>query len=264
MPIVGEKENVHVEYTMPFEIKSMIDRDFLISFRNELLRIFEYWDLASFQDEGIPMNTSTSGWATAFSRACILHHKDELYKYWMSLEWYDSDIFDGILADMMVEEHVILDWMDKYTNKYLGIDGNHIKGCCDCGKYYLPEEVVILSKKEAEEELSGYRCKHCQDKKDGRTDSKKEFSDDINSKLKPFIETIISDELNIDKKDIVTCSQCNKVFSKEMGVYTSDGFVCNYCNDHNHNLDKSLNSTDYYRELLKEQKLYWEKYKTNT
>lgn len=261
MPIVGENGSVHVEYTIPNEIKEMIDRDFLISFRNELLRIFDYWDLASFQDDGIPMNTGTSGWGAAFSKACIIHHKEELYHYWMTLEWYDSDIFDGLIADMMIEENVILDWLDKYTNEYLSIDENHIKGCCDCGKFYLPEEVITLSQKEAEDELSSYRCKHCQDKLEGKIDKKIEFNDDILTKLNPFIYDIISKELKIKKEDITICSKCNKIFTKDMGVLNSEGFICHYCNDHNNNIDKSLNSTDYYRECLQEQKIHWEKYR---
>ena len=58
MPIVGEGNDVHIEYTMPENIKDLITYDFLKEFRNQLFRIHEHYSLDTFADFGIPMNTS--------------------------------------------------------------------------------------------------------------------------------------------------------------------------------------------------------------
>lgn len=259
MPIVGKCGNIKVEYFIPYDIINMIDKQFLEQFRNELLRIFKDWSIDSFEDDGIPMNTNTIGWNAAFSNTCIVLHKESIYSYYRGLTWYDADAFDGIIADMMVEQKVILDFMEKYIEKYLGIKVDSIKGCCDCKKYYLPEEVILLPDCESKELFSRYRCKHCQEKKDKKILNTKEYNDDIFSKLKPFIKDILINELGINKEVIVECKNCHKLFLKNIGIETKEGFLCHYCNDHNHSEEKLLNLTDYYRHCLKEEREHhWE------
>ena len=117
----GEEEeidNVYVEYFIPEKYKKMCTKDFLEEFRNQLIRIDQYYSLDTFADEGIPINTSTCGWAVALFKACINTNKEELWNYWRTLPWYDSDIFDGELADLLIENNIILDDIDKYAIKY--------------------------------------------------------------------------------------------------------------------------------------------------
>lgn len=163
MPIVGEKENVHVEYSIPENIKDLITDEFLQEFRNQLIRIHGYWSIETFAEEGIPTNTSTRGWYAAFGKACLLTNNEELFDYWRALPWYDSDIFDGELAEMLIERHFILGDLGKVIKEQLGIKESDLRVCCDCGKWYTKDMVVELTTKEAEEEISGYRCLCCND-----------------------------------------------------------------------------------------------------
>lgn len=163
MPIVGEKENIHVEYSMPENIKALITDEFLQEFRNQLIRIHEYWSIDTFAEEGVPMNTSTSGWYAALGKACLLTNNEELFNYWRTLSWYDSDIFDGELAEMLIERHLILGDLGKVIEEQLGIKESDLRVCCDCGKWYTKDMVVELTVEEAKEEMSGYRCLYCND-----------------------------------------------------------------------------------------------------
>lgn len=178
MPIVGNGNNVHIEYTMPEQIKSTITDDFLKEFRNQLFRIHKEYSLDLFADQGIPMNTSTGGWAAAFGKTCLITHNEELLDYWRTLPWYDSDLFDDELADMLVERKLILDDSVKVIGQLLGINPDDIAECCDCGKLYTKDMVSVLTEDDDEydEEYTKYRCFHCEDYKN-RTDKEYETTD---------------------------------------------------------------------------------------
>lgn len=163
MPIVGNGNDVHIEYHIPDNIKELITYDFLKEFRNQLIRIHHYWSIDTFAEEGIPMNTSTGGWAAALGKACIITNNRKLYNYWKTLPWYDSDIFDGELAEMLIDRHLILGDLSKVIEEQLGIKEDELRGCCDCGKLYTSDMVIILSEEEAEDEISMYRCLCCND-----------------------------------------------------------------------------------------------------
>ena len=167
MPIVGEGNDVHVEYTIPEHIRNLVTDDFLKEFRNQLFRIHDYYSLDLYADHGIPMNTSTAGWFAAFGKACLVTHKEEILDYWRTLPWYDSDIFDGELADMLVERKFILDDSSKVIGQLLGINPDDIVECCDCGKVYTKEMVSVLTEddEDYEEDWTQYRCFYCQDVK---------------------------------------------------------------------------------------------------
>lgn len=155
-----------LEYTMPEDIKNLITDDFLKEFRNQLFRIHEYYGLEDFAEYGIPMNTSTGGWYAAFGKACLLTHKEVLFDYWQTLPWYDSDIFDGELADMLVDRGFILGCLDKIIEQQLGIKADDLRVCDDCGKLYSKDMVVEITDINNDELTSNYRCFHCQDIKD--------------------------------------------------------------------------------------------------
>lgn len=172
MPILGEGNDVYIEYNIPESIKELITYNFLKEFRNQLIRIHHYCSIASFAENGIPMNTGTSGWVTAFGKACIITNNKELYNYWRTLPWYDSDIFDSNLAEMLIEKHLILGDLSKVIEQQLGIKEDELRGCCDCGKLYTPDMVIELSEKEAEDEISMYRCLYCNDIKNTSDENK--------------------------------------------------------------------------------------------
>ena len=94
-------------------------------------------------------------------------HKEEILDYWRTLPWYDSDIFDGELADMLVERKFILDDSSKVIGQLLGINPDDIVECCDCGKVYTKEMVSVLTEddEDYEKDWTQYRCFYCQDVK---------------------------------------------------------------------------------------------------
>lgn len=261
MPIVSdEKGSVHIEYDMPKEIRALIDRDFLIEFRNQLYRIFDYWALDSFDEEGISMNTSTAGWAAALGKACINTHKEAIYAYWKKLDWYDSDIFDGYLADILLQEKVVLGSFENYLEKYLKIKNPKVGNCCDCYSWFLTSDLIELPQKEAEDEYSSYRCIDCDNFKSGKI-LKRENKIDLVGKLKPHIFDIISDDLSIDKNKLIMCSKCNLIYTKDLGIFANDEFLCHFCNDLNSSKEGNFHSTDYYRNLLEEiKKVDWKSF----
>ncbi len=161
MPIVGEGRDVHIEYDIPEKYKEMITIDFLREFRNQLFKMHDYYSLEVFADQGIPINTSTTGWYAAFGKTCLLQKKEELLDYWHTLEWFDSDIFDGIVADMMVEKKLILDDAASVIANQLGMQPEEIEICRECYKYF-PKELLTLCE-ETENEDPEYVCFHCKD-----------------------------------------------------------------------------------------------------
>lgn len=200
MPIVKDGDDVCIKYTIPNDIKNLITDDFLREFRNQLFRIHEYYSLETFAEYGIPMNTSTSGWFAALGKACLLTHKEELLDYWRSLPWYDSDVFDGELADMLIERGFILGDLDKIIEEQLGIKREDLRYCNDCGKLYSKDMVLEIDIDDDDNLFtSEYRCLYCQDVKNTR-DGNKNATDYYRSILKELDEYEnnhpISDDLN--------------------------------------------------------------------
>ena len=154
-------------YTMPEDIKNLITDDFLKEFRNQLFRIHEYYSLDVFAEEGIPINTSTAGWYAAFGKACLLTHKEGLFNYWRTLPWFDSDIFDGELAGILIERGFILGYLSDVIYKQLGIKEDDLRICNDCGKVYSKDMVIEIDSTEEDKDdlISKYRCLYCQDKR---------------------------------------------------------------------------------------------------
>lgn len=106
MPIVGEGSNVHVEYSIPEEIKREIPDAFYIALAGELFSVFGA--VASEKDEdgayGIDFLCGTAGWAAALRAACRKMKMQWLLNYYDALEWYDSDLFDGEISDMVIKK----------------------------------------------------------------------------------------------------------------------------------------------------------------
>lgn len=186
MPIVKDGDGVCIEYAIPQDIKNLITDDFLKEFRNQLFRINNY-SLENFAEEGIPMNTSTSGWFAALGKACLLTNKEALLDYWRTLPWYDSDVFDGELADMLIERGFILGDLSNVIEQQLSIKPDDLRVCNDCGKLYTKDMVVEIADVNEDELFSNYRCFHCQDVKETK-DGNENASDYYRSILKELDE----------------------------------------------------------------------------
>lgn len=188
MSIVKDGDGVCIEYKIPQDIKKLITDDFLKEFRNQLFRIHEYYSLETFAEYGIPMNTSTSGWFAALGKACLLTHREELFDYRRSLPWYDSDVFDSELAEMLIERGFILGDLYKIIEEQLGIKSEDLRYCNNCGKIYSKDMVVEIEEDDDDNFLtSGYRCLCCQDIKETK-DGNKNATDYYRSILKELDE----------------------------------------------------------------------------
>jgi len=241
MPIVKEGDSVYVEYAIPHNIKTLITDDFLLELRNQLFRIHDYYSLELFADEGIPMNTSTSGWYAAFGKACLLTNKLELLKYWKNLEYYDSDIFDGELAEMLVEKKLILGYSNDVLARRLKISPECIERCYECGQLCS----LYIKHKEDDDYII---CNSCSDEKND-DDKVKEYIKNIFSKKEEKIK-IINEELNIPIDDLVECTHCKKIFIKSM----MNGDKCLCCSDTEKFLNRSSTASTYYLSVLQELK----------
>ena len=122
MPIVNENGSVFVRYTIPEEIDKKIPEYFYYAMMGELCSIhgpmmFEKIPWIEFDDEGseIPetgdesqdyydLDSSTGGWYEALRATCNKLNMNWLLEYWKTLEWYDSDIFDGIIEDRIIKK----------------------------------------------------------------------------------------------------------------------------------------------------------------
>lgn len=91
-------------YKIPENIKSLIDIEFLNLFNKNICEVFGY---DSLDDYVANVQGGTGGWYTALKNTCFELKKLEILGYWEKLEWYDSDYFDGELADMMLENGII-------------------------------------------------------------------------------------------------------------------------------------------------------------
>lgn len=166
MPIITENGNTRIEYRIPDNIKNLITDDFLKEFRNQLFRIHDCYSLDTFAEDGIPINTSTAGWYAAFGKACLLTGKEKLLDYWRTLQWYDSDIFDGELADILIDRGIILGSLSDIIEKQLGVNPDDLRCCNDCGKLYTKDMILEITDISEDELVSLYRCFFCQDLKE--------------------------------------------------------------------------------------------------
>lgn len=153
-------------YTIPVRIKEMMTYDFLKEFRNQLFAIFDF-DLETYADiiQGVE---STAGWADALKTACCSTGKDDIWSYWNNLEWYDSDMFDGELGDMLIENRLILPTSDVILKNYLNVELEDIRVCDYCGRTFTKDMVITHTGVDAANDIAyEYICKHCNSHKEG-------------------------------------------------------------------------------------------------
>lgn len=265
-------DNVYIQYTIPDKYKEMCTLEFLTELRRQLFRIHDFYSLELFADDGIPLNTSTSGWYAAFWKACKLCGKEELLHYHSSLPWYDSDIFDGEIAEMLISNGLILNDIEYYAKKYGIIESDEeIKFCNKCFQFYIKEDVHPMPQNDedyeflAEDDFVPMVCSNCgTDKKEAPTlvdrildkiqlpDFCKAFVN--NDKIKQIkLKAFLRQELGITNK-IYRCSCCGHIYDESMGKIEDQGFICDYCNDVKAN-DGDV-PTSYYKQILSDIRKY--------
>lgn len=109
MPIVGDnKETIHIEYKIPDEIKNKLPEYFPAAFAGELCSVFG--PMVFEKDETNIFNLAylggTSGWVKAMKMTCKKLDTGWLWDYYNSLEWFDSDLFDGEIEDLIVSRFI--------------------------------------------------------------------------------------------------------------------------------------------------------------
>jgi len=158
------------EYSIPQEWKDIIDLNFLKQFREELFKL-KYISLGSFYQDTTNYYGGTSGWDVALKLTCINTNKVNLYKYYRTLPWYDSDLFDYDLSEMLMESNIIMKGSFVYViSEKLNIKEEDIMQCGKCGIYDYKHNMV--EDKEIEDLFS---CMHCND-----FDSHKYYLDGLN------------------------------------------------------------------------------------
>ena len=135
MPIVGEGDNVHIKYNIPDDINSRIPNYFYYAMAGELVSIFgpTILQLIDYSEDGedysyYDLDSGCSGWFMAFNATCHKLDMTWLMDYRKTLEWYDGDIFDGIIEDRIIEQFCEKDHTQDHCNcyyKYLVNLGNN-------------------------------------------------------------------------------------------------------------------------------------------
>lgn len=179
------------EYTMPPEIKTMISNSFCQEFVKQIHLIhgfgLEYTEIDVFVYEG-----GTCGWEAAFALTCKKYNLDELYIYYSKLPWYDSDLFDGELTDILIEYKLIVPGsIQDEIAKQLGVNRDCIVQCDKCGEYYDKYDVISTDEEGCMEAI----CLTCA--------GAKEVNPLKWEKTRTFKET-----LGMNENDFFLCDKC--------------------------------------------------------
>lgn len=210
MPI---NKNGAIGYNMPDNIRAMITKDFTTQFIKELHMIFgvgvDDTDMDYFVYQG-----GTSGWAVAFDTACEKLKLDELCRYYHSLAWYDSDIFDGELEDILVEHKLVVEGFlaDEIARQY-NLEKDDVVVCDRCGKYCNKNNIEKIT------------VHYSPDKNIGLD----EPFDDVEFVCKSCLGEENTTELTLDR---------NRMVQEILGKSPSDFFVCESCGKLHYNCHK--------------------------
>lgn len=133
MPIVTNNGDIHIEYTIPEEIDSKIPSYFYIAFAGELCSILGPVIFTKYKmdpdDENnkeyyYDLDCGTCSWYAALKATCNKLDMNWLIDYYGTLEWYDSDIFDGIIEERIVKNFIE---HNNHCNDYY----KHLTNCFD-------------------------------------------------------------------------------------------------------------------------------------
>lgn len=129
------------EYIIPKEIYDSIPNEFWNNFRYELYMIcgLSLCEESSFTSL---YNGGTGGWTVAIYNACKKSNCMSLFDYYRSLEWYDSDIFDGIIADELIKRNLVKTYSLLDMAGETVFDESKIIFCVKCDKPFVIDEMV--------------------------------------------------------------------------------------------------------------------------
>lgn len=132
-------------YTMPKPIKDMITSEFCEIFALELHLQFGV-GLTHFSYSELNAIESTIGWHNALIKACQKTNSPELLKYYDALEWYDSDMFDGLLMNIMVEHKLFMPMNEtEEIMRQTGLELSDISFCPQCQNYFQKRDMSSVS-----------------------------------------------------------------------------------------------------------------------
>lgn len=94
------------EYKIPQEIKEKFTKEFMVDFLINLVQVFNLNEPISYDDD-IAYLESSGGWVVAFKNTCREHNIKDVLMYYDGLEWYDADLFDNELGNLLVEYELI-------------------------------------------------------------------------------------------------------------------------------------------------------------
>lgn len=102
---------MRMNYKMPNRIKNLCTKEFLIVFKKELMKVFDFITEDSTAWSDYFHVESTGGFYTALENACNNHPYRHMgigiWRYARSLDWYDGDLFDDELINLMVKHNII-------------------------------------------------------------------------------------------------------------------------------------------------------------
>ena len=107
-----------MEYKIPEEILDKIPERFWPAFAGDLVSVFGPDVLAEDEDGCYTLyfRCGTMGWNAALSAALRKLDMMWLYDYYDKLEWWESDHFDGEVADLLIAKFIKAE--DKPWNTY--------------------------------------------------------------------------------------------------------------------------------------------------
>lgn len=250
MPITN---NNTIYYTMPHNIKKRIDYEFCETFMKELHKIWGI-SLNDFNWESIGYCEGTGGWYEAFASTCRLLNKGDILLYYNNLEWFDSDLFDDELSNLLVVYKLILPtWETDEIARQLNVKAKNIKHCFVCNGDYLKDEVIKLKKddEDYDEYTSNYICKDCEELRKTKQIKDCELSqkeDKQSHRISYDIVKAIQEVLGLEENEYFYCEKCKKYhFNFNKGLIKDKNY-CLHCEIDM--ISDNKNANDYYKEII--------------
>mgnify|MGYP000857330677 CR=1 FL=1 len=121
----------YLYYKIPNRKKWLLTDEFLITFRDELNRIFK-----TYEDNYVPTYwnlyanlTGTGGFYDALKIAARKHNvTNAIYKYACKLPWYNLDVFDDELLLLMCQRGIIEEGYDAWVDEECDLKELELKG----------------------------------------------------------------------------------------------------------------------------------------
>lgn len=117
MPIITDKNGgVQIKYSLPEELKGLINIEFAKTMIDELKKVFKYAEDEKNIVGVLYMNAGTSGVHEAFKNTCNVLKLHSFYEA-SKLDWYDYDLFMDEILDTTGKVFYGKDKYEKLCNK---------------------------------------------------------------------------------------------------------------------------------------------------